>query len=309
MRTAALFFFASCFSAGWASPTSDYYNSVRSASSQQELVKALSAMPPELSQDPNLDPQLPALARRTDWRRAQRDAERLLQSRLWTEHQSAPGRIRDAAKESKRILQDPRYYDPGPTGQRNWMSRAVQRILDWIRELFNKLDAPKPTVMGGGSFAPAFLVPIVWILLGLGLLFFLGFFIYKFSFAGAVRRKKVGVLSEDEEALSSDEWLVRARELEAKGEFREAVRCLYLAVLLRLDEAAILRFVRHETNWEHLKRYERAQRQLTDFDLRTLTKLFDRVWYGQIVEGPRDVQLVRDTYTALLETLKRGAAA
>jgi hypothetical protein len=86
------------------------------------------------------------------------------------------------------------------------------------------------------------------------------------------------------------------------------VRCLYLACLLRLDDAGVARFDRSETNWEHLYRIERSPSKPTGLGFRAPTIAFDRVWYGHNVRGLSDVHEFRMWYVGVQEALKERAA-
>ncbi|MES1228088.1 MAG: DUF4129 domain-containing protein, partial [Armatimonadota bacterium] len=150
--------------------------------------------------------------------------------------------------------------------------------------------------------------PVMWGVIVVAILALLAFAIWQFSLAKTGRKVKTagGVLEDDEPDRTADEWLQKAAELEAQGEYRLAVRCLYVASLIRLDEANVARFRRGETNWEHLRRIEASPRKPTAFDFRSPTQKFDQVWYGYKIEGPADVQLFRDWYREALATVRRG---
>ncbi|RMD73583.1 MAG: DUF4129 domain-containing protein, partial [Chloroflexi bacterium] len=65
------------------------------------------------------------------------------------------------------------------------------------------------------------------------------------------------------------------------GDRRSAVRYLYLAALLWLDEQGLLHYDRSLTNREYLQQL-RDQRSLRD-RLAPVVNTFDAVWYGQQV--------------------------
>ena len=72
--------------------------------------------------------------------------------------------------------------------------------------------------------------------------------------------------------------LKRAQNLSGAGDYRTAVRYLYLSSLLLLDERGLLRYNRSQTNREYL----RSVAHLPKFAaiLREVIDVFDRVWYG-----------------------------
>ncbi|MBE7529947.1 MAG: DUF4129 domain-containing protein [Chloroflexi bacterium] len=68
------------------------------------------------------------------------------------------------------------------------------------------------------------------------------------------------------------------RQLVEKGDYREAARQLFLAMLLALDDKGILRFERNRTNRELLQQ-ERLHKDLVP-SLIPIIATYERVWYG-----------------------------
>jgi hypothetical protein len=219
----------------------------------------------------------------------------------------------DAQAEAKRILSAPQYRTV-PEGERNWLGesagrvgerigQAIGRFFEWLLNLL-----PRPNVEGLnglnlGIFGQIIYI-LAWVLIGGALIAFVVFVARKFGWipASIAGRKRAGggLLEEDEPDRTADEWLLEASRLEREGKFREAVRCLYLACLIRLDEKGIAAFRRGETNWEHLRRIEGSRRRPADLDFRDPTSRFDWIWYGHRVNGPEDVAFFRALYTTIL---------
>ncbi len=80
------------------------------------------------------------------------------------------------------------------------------------------------------------------------------------------------------EPLTADLALKRAQELSSGGNYRTAVRYLYLSSLLLLEERGLLRYDRSLTNREYLRSV--AHRPELASTLREVIDVFDRVWYG-----------------------------
>ena len=121
-----------------------------------------------------------------------------------------------------------------------------------------------------------------YVLTGLGLAAVLAVLIY--FFRGAWRQwitegrgKRDGVTGA-EESLSSGEAAGRAQALSASGDYRQAVRYLYLSTLLWLDERRLLRYDPALTNREYLRQVT-GQGGLHQA-LSPVVDLFERVWYG-----------------------------
>jgi hypothetical protein len=85
------------------------------------------------------------------------------------------------------------------------------------------------------------------------------------------------------EQLPEDDWLRLARDLASKGEFRLALRALYLASLAHLARRELIVLARFKSNREYERELARRARAVPQ--LKTLfaenVSAFDRVWYGR----------------------------
>ena len=87
--------------------------------------------------------------------------------------------------------------------------------------------------------------------------------------------------NDDPEAhLTASTALEQAGGLARGGDYRTAVRYLYLSALLRLDERNILRYDRALTNREYLERVR--ENPALRAQLGAVVEPFDRVWYGPL---------------------------
>lgn len=96
----------------------------------------------------------------------------------------------------------------------------------------------------------------------------------------------------------------RAAEAAGAGNFREAMRLLYLAALLHLDEVGMLRFDRALTNREVLASVAAdapLRRQLAP-----VVAQFDRVWYGHAPFGQAEFETVAQQIRDL-RAMERGS--
>lgn len=307
MRTAVLCFCASFFVCqAYGSEASAFCDSLKSAKTAEQFHADLEAAPEDVSADPQVDDALTEARDTEDWKAAREKLVAILGGKVAFENEPPLGHVKSPKVASQEILSQAVYRDSGSGQSRNLLSRAGKKITDWLdrQSLKEEKDQRKRSGFKGADVS--FLEPVVWGVLILGLVVVLVVIAAHFKF-GKLGRGPRKVLEDDEEVLSSDEWLEKASDLESDGQFREAVRCLYLASLVRLDEAHILRFIRSETNWEHLRRFQQLAEKPEGLDLLAITRQFDRVWYGFRVKGATDVQLFRDFYRALLLTIRRGA--
>ncbi|HET9912880.1 MAG TPA: DUF4129 domain-containing protein, partial [Anaerolineales bacterium] len=84
--------------------------------------------------------------------------------------------------------------------------------------------------------------------------------------------------NENDEVLTSKGAFKRAETLSMQGDYRNAIRYLYLSSLLVLDEQGLMRYDRSRTNREYLRSVS-SKPELAK-PLRDVIDVFDRVWYG-----------------------------
>jgi hypothetical protein len=82
----------------------------------------------------------------------------------------------------------------------------------------------------------------------------------------------------DERELTAELALEQAEAHSQRGDYRNAVRYLYLSTLLLLEDHGVLRFDRSRTNREYLRSV--AGRPELFATLQSVVDVFDRVWYG-----------------------------
>lgn len=145
-------------------------------------------------------------------------------------------------------------------------------LINWLLEQLGRVAGP--AIQGGaaGGNAISWGFAVVGIVLILVVIFF---------WVRGLRRLKVAELAaqEDPEAtLTSAEAVQQASGLARDGDYRRAVRYLYLASLIWLDERGAMRYERTLTNREHLARL--ADQPHLREQLRPVVDTFDRVWYG-----------------------------
>jgi hypothetical protein len=207
---------------------------------------------------------------------------------------------------AKSIKSSPLYHDQKPA-QSNWWERSLDGFYNWLSKLFANRDKSKAE-----SNAPAILGPwvvyMMWTILGCLVLFFVVLAARHFKWKLTLKRKSKALLSDDEPERTLDEWLERADALEAEGKHREAVRCLYLACLMRFDEARVARFDRGQTNWEHLRRIQQCATLPPGTNFEPPTQAFDRIWYGMATRGAADVRQFRNWYAEISNALLEKAA-
>lgn len=195
--------------------------------------------------------------------RARLDALETVWSR-WPRREFDRTSGQEAQSQLQEILARPQFRWPqeGPTlWQRIW-----ERLLRFLFNLF-------PDSLDGGR-------PLGALLAGLGGLLLLAVLLY----AGRTLFAAVSPSSEHSEDaaahpdVTSDRALREAESLSQQGDYRMAVRYLYLSALLILDERDLIAYDRTRTNREYLRTI--SHRPELASALREVVDVFDRVWYG-----------------------------
>ena len=159
-----------------------------------------------------------------------------------------------------------------------WGETQVIEMPEWIQKIFNVLvDLMDQLLFGVQSGVYYGRVPII---VALVMLFILSlFFISRNLSRSLVREAELAAENgDDDSTLTSKGALQRAQTLSGQGDYRNAVRYLYLSSLLILDEQGLLRYDRSRTNREYLRSVS-SKPQLAK-PLGDVIDVFDKVWYG-----------------------------
>ena len=181
----------------------------------------------------------------------------------------------DALKRLQAILAAPPYSRPQPAPPPAWLTA----FLNWLGRIIEAILRPL------GAVAPGTANVVAWAIGLIGLAALIAVIVYLLA---GLRR---GVIAEarpptdDPEAnLTAREALDQASILARDGDYRTAVRFLYLAALLRLDERGLLRYDRALTNREYLERI--GDNPKLQAALQPIVETFDSVWYGSTPLDP-----------------------
>lgn len=191
----------------------------------------------------------------------------------------------DDLKRLRDILSSPPFIT---TVQDNLFSEFLKRIQEFLLRLLNQ------SASGVLDFAD------IAVLLGLFVIFGVVFYFIRNLRRNIVPEAVIKPPREDGLAVSSSEAFANAQHFAGIGDFRSAVRQLYLAALLSLDERGRLRFDRALTNREVLREPSIAPPLAAA--LEPITETFDRTWYGFEPISASDFE----SYRLLVQTLNNS---
>jgi len=153
-----------------------------------------------------------------------------------------------------------------------------QRLLRWLRTFLPEVDINPTTLPAQRTLMQV----VTWTIAGVGAILlvwllsywiqaFLGNFVIDFA-------KRRQAHSGETAPLTAGAARQQATTLARSGNYRNAVRQLYLSALLTLEEQNLLHYDRSQTNREvlaHLRSQPAVQQQL-----QPVVETFDDVWYG-----------------------------
>ncbi len=162
------------------------------------------------------------------------------------------------------------YETAEPSRLQTWFNNLRERFWRWVFSLF-----PETRATDGMATL------INYALTGLGIIALMVALYYALRGIVGDFTAEAALSPEDhldDEMLTADTAWRRAQQLSGEGDYRTAVRYLYLSALLLLEERGLLRYNRSLTNREYLRNLTH-QPELAAI-LRDVIEVFDRVWYG-----------------------------
>lgn len=167
--------------------------------------------------------------------------------------------------------------DASPSWFRRLWDPFWKKLTDWLER--NGRTSSKPAPQSALSGAAVVLVATGVLVTGvfLALLFKRG---EKARRRGGPRAAAQAPLTDASSALAKapENWAELADTLAQNGQFREAVRHLYLALLSRLHRDGAIDYDPADSNWECFRTFRGAAALKAPY--RDLTTRFDFVWYG-----------------------------
>lgn len=184
-----------------------------------------------------------------------------------------------------------------------WIGRKLRDVVDWIvQHLFP--DRSLHMTPGSGMAAIEVLRALLYVFIGGAILLILWVIWIVCRQAQRQRRAVVAanavvtaapdLRDENVQAaqLPTDGWLALAREQIARGEWRLALRALYLAMLAQLAADGLISLARFKTNLDYERELRRRALSRVEivgrFALRR--RAFESVWYGREIAGEKDVR-------------------
>ena len=164
---------------------------------------------------------------------------------------------------------------------------------------------------GGGALAGVFLLFLKWFFI-IGGIALMAFLIYRFVGEGNIfdaRSRKLGLASEEidlnniEENLETAELDPIIKKAIAAKNFPLAIRLYYLAILKELTLAGAIVWKKDKTNRIYVQEMQPHPLMET---FRTITAIFERVWYGDTPLDETGFQSIQPAFQNLLTETRKG---
>lgn len=164
------------------------------------------------------------------------------------------------------ILARPEFHEESaPAPQPTWLGQLFQRFMNWLSRLF--------TPLAGASIVVQVIAAIGMLLIGALLIYYIARLFWSLL---AARRGSAAAKEPGDEALARpDELLAAARRALEAGDFRQALRLRFRALLASLDIAAAPLLTNRELA-EQITEHAPA----TSAALAELIRIFEDAWYG-----------------------------
>jgi hypothetical protein len=221
--------------------------------------------------------------------------------RALSEHLESAGPEQEAAQSRdriKEILQRAEYREKTEDRLTALIKRIRNEILEFIRDLFARIFA---AIYGAGSGASWFFRGMI--LLGLGAAIALAVRMAMRIERKKKRSRKRTVLGEEiEEGMTAKELADSALAAARAGDFRMAVRRLYISIIYEMAEQNLLELEPNATNREYLERISRFG-ALSSL-MRQLTERLEYFWYGMFTPTEEDFSAYLETYETGIENVR-----
>lgn len=187
------------------------------------------------------------------------------------------------------VLARPEYRENEP----GLLRRALDLVLEWLGRILEAVvGAGRQNVVG---------TIVVLVVLGVALILLV-------RFLRGVRRDPGKDRALDlAPGRSPREWQAEAEEQERAGRWREALRCRYRLLLARLAARGLIEEVPGRTSGEYLREATEALPAAAG-DLWTVTRAFERAWYGNQPVDADEVHRVADAVDRVETPALTGAS-
>ena len=215
--------------------------------------------------------------------------------------ETATGEQGSPRDEIREILSRPAYQPDQDTVVGSFIKRVLRKVRGFLGDLFSSLGRMIERIFGVSS-SNEWVSKVVLILVAVAAVVAGTILFRRIRVPKSKRKKTRTVLGEEIAVDGTSRDLAEAGLAAARaGDFRVAVRKLYVSLLYELSERNLIELDESATNHEYLSRV--SQFGLLVGPMRYLTERFDYVWYGMFPSSKDDFA----AYLASYEEAMQGA--
>lgn len=201
----------------------------------------------------------------------------------------------DAKEEVRNILTRPAYHEKVEDPITKFIRETKQRAWNLLLEILNWAFQ---ALFGTGAQASWLFRTIIFVLIGFALFIAIRL-IFRFK-RGKQREKKRTILGEEIEEGMTPRDLAQAAEAAARtGDFRSAIRKLYISLLYEMAERQLIELEPNATNHDYMAKLARFSSLATP--MRYLTDRFDYTWYGMYPSSQDDYAICLSRYQEAMQ--------
>ncbi|MBA2174971.1 DUF4129 domain-containing protein [Halobacillus locisalis] len=199
----------------------------------------------------------------------------------------------DAREEFEKILNQDEYqaYNENAEGP---FQKWREAVGEWFNNLIESLF-PNASINSPGAEGLLYFFGII----GVGLLIFLIVRLSKATNNQAELKKRNPIAHSSQLGWSYQQHLEESERLESRGETQEAVRHLFLALLLYFDEQEWISAQVWKSNGDYYEELQKVKRSVAK-DFQDAALLFERVVYGKQAINQTHYQAFRQKVTTLI---------
>lgn len=212
------------------------------------------------------------------------------------EASSQVGNPRDKIRE---ILSRPAYQPEQETAVGAFVKKVLRKVRGFVGEIYSALTRLLERLFGASSNA-GWISNLVLVVVLAAAVIIVARFALRLRRPQTKRKKTRLVLGEEIAADGTSRELAEAGLAAARsGDFRTAVRKLYVSLLYELSERNLIELEDSATNHEYLRRASRLSGLAAP--MRYLTDRFDFVWYGMFPSSEDEFAAYRARYEEAME--------
>ncbi len=214
-------------------------------------------------------------------------------------YDTAPLEVKQIDKENLQKYQDDPAFDYEVTqAEHTWWDN----FMTWLSNIFRRMFEGIFGVEKAAGLFASFLSIVPYLLLGILIFLLIKFFLNANASALLQAKKEQSAvsLSEEEHLIKNEDLQQLVQKALADKNYRLAVRYYYLFLLKLMSEKEIISWELQKTNDDYIQEIKKTELQLP---FRTITRLYDYVWYGDFPIDESKYYKAEKTFSILQKLL------